>query len=85
MYHTDASYHWKTELIGYLMLGEIKFYNHKNERFEKKSAKCQKELTILHSMTTFYNVALKIETGFKLQRCLTPLWKLEKSMINVKT
>ena len=36
-------------------------------------------------MTTFHNVALKIETSFKLQKCLNPLWKLEKSMINFKT
>ena len=36
-------------------------------------------------MTTFHNVTLKIETGFKLQGCLRPLWKLEMSMKNVKT
>ena len=29
--------------------------------------------------------ALKRETNFKLQRYLSPRWKLEKSMINVKT
>ena len=36
-------------------------------------------------MTTFHNVALKTESSFKPQSCLSPLWKLEKSMINVKT
>ena len=44
--------------------GEIKFCNHKYEHFEKRSSKNQKELTILHLMTTFYNVAPKIETSF---------------------
>ena len=34
---------------------------------------------------TFHNVALETETSFKLQRCLSLLRKLEKSMINVKT
>ena len=29
-------------------------------------------------MTAFHNVAIKIETSFKLQRCLIPLRKLEK-------
>ena len=32
-----------------------------------------KNITTLHFMTTFYNVALKIETSFKLQRFLSPL------------
>ena len=36
-------------------------------------------------MTTFHNLALKIETSFKLQSCLSPLWKLKKSMIKVET
>ena len=74
----------KIKLIGSLILGEIKFCNLKNERFEKKIKKL-KNITILHFMTTFHNVTLKIETSFKLQSCLIPLWKLEKSMINVKT
>ena len=74
----------KIKLIGYLILGEIKFWNLKNEDFEKKSPKSEKNI-ILHFMTTFHNVAFKIKTSFKLQRCLSPLWKLEKSMINVKT
>ena len=33
-------------------------------------------------MTTFHNVALNIDTGFELQRCLSPLWKLEMSKPN---
>ena len=41
--------------------------------------------TILHFMTTFHNVALKTETSLKLQMCLSPLWKLKKPMVNVKT
>ena len=36
-------------------------------------------------MTTFHNVALKIEASFKLKKCLSTLWKLEKPVINVKT
>ena len=64
MNHTDASYHWKNWADWIFDAGEIKFWNHKNEHFEKKSRKSQKELTILHLMTTFYNVAPKIETSF---------------------
>ena len=64
----------KNKLIGYLILGEIKFYNLKNEHFEKKSPKSKKKnINILRLMNTFHNVALKIETSFKLQRCLSPL------------
>ena len=76
---------FENKLIGYLIIGEIKFWNLKNKHFEKKSPKIEKHITILHFMTTFHNVALKIETSFKLQRYLSPLWKLEKSMINFKT
>ena len=36
-------------------------------------------------MTAFYNVALKIEYSFKLQGCLSPLWKVKISLIKVKT
>ena len=39
----------------------------------RKRAKKDKNVIILHFMTTFHNVALKIETSFKLQRYLTPL------------
>ena len=55
-----------------------------NEHFGKKSPKSKKKIKILHFMTTFHNVALKIETSFKLQWYLSTLWKLEKSIINVK-
>ena len=53
--------------------------------FWKKDPKKLKNIIILHFMTTFDNVTVNIETSFKLQKYLTPLWKLEKSMINVKT
>ena len=36
-------------------------------------------------MTTLNNVALKVEIGFELQGCLSPLQKLEIAMKNVKT
>ena len=62
----------KIKLIGYLILGEIKFWNLKYEQFEKRSPKMEK-ITILHFMTTFHNAALKIETSFKLQSCLSSL------------
>ena len=75
----------KIKLIGKMILGEIKFCNLKNEHFEEKSPKIEKNVTILQFMSTIHNVALKTETSFKLQRCLSPLWKLEKSMINIKT
>ena len=64
----------KNKLIGYLILGEIKFYNLKNEHFEKKSPKSKKKnITILHFVTIFHNVTLKIETSFNLQSYLSPL------------
>ena len=44
----------------------------------KRAEKVKKNnITILHFTTTFHNVTLKIETGFKLQGCLSPLSKLE--------
>ena len=64
MNHTDASYQWKNWADLIFDAGVIKFCNHKYEYFEKRSSKSQKELTILHLMTTFYNVAPKIETSF---------------------
>ena len=51
----------------------------------RKIAQNLKNITILHFMTTFDKVTYKTETSFMLQRCLSPLWKLEKSMINIKT
>ena len=60
----------KTELIVYLMLGEIKLCNLKNVHFKKKTQKVKK-VAILHSMTTLKNVALKIEIGFELHEYLT--------------
>ena len=63
----------KIKLIGYLILGEIKFSELKNEYFEKKIPRKLKNITIFNFMTTFPNVAVKIETSFKLQRCLSPL------------
>ena len=56
----------KIELIGYLILSEIKLCNLKNVHFEKKSP-------ILHFMTTLNNVTLKIEIGFEFRGCLRPL------------
>ena len=61
------------KLIGYLILGEIKFWTFKKELFEKKGPESEKSITILHFMTTFHNGALKIETSFKPQRSLSPL------------
>ena len=52
--------------------------------FWEKEPKKLKKIKILHFMTTFHNVALKIETSFKLQWYLSTLWKLEKSITNVK-
>ena len=57
----------KIKLIGYLILCEIKFCNLKNEQFWGKKPKNLQNITILHFMTNFHNVTLKIETGFKLQ------------------
>ena len=51
----------------------------------KRIQESLKNITILGFMTTFHIVTLKIKTSFKLQNCLIPLWKLKKSMIDVKT
>ena len=42
----------------------------------EKEPKKLKNITTLHFATTFQNVALKIETSFKLQKCLNPFGKL---------
>ena len=39
----------------------------------KRAQKVKKNIIILYFMTTFHNVAPKVETSFKLQRCLTSL------------
>ena len=39
--------------------------------FRKKEPKTLKILTILHFITTFHNIALKIETSFKRRRFLS--------------
>ena len=46
----------KYKLIGYLILGEIKFWILKNEHFEKKSPKSEKDITILHFMAAFNDI-----------------------------
>ena len=43
----------------------------------RKRDKKSKNIVILHFMTTFHNVTAKIETSSKLQRCLSPIGKLE--------
>ena len=68
----------KITLTWYLVLGEIKFCNLKMDILRKSTQKIKKNITILHYMTTFYNVALKIETSFNLQSYLSTLWKIEK-------
>ena len=35
----------------------------------RKEPKKLKNVTILHFMTTFHNIAFEIETSFNLQRC----------------
>ena len=42
----------KIKLTGYLILGEIKFWNLKNEHFEKKSSKSEKKN---HNNFTFHD------------------------------
>ena len=81
---TDTNYHWKNLVDWIFGTWWDQILQPQKWRFWEKELKKLKNITILHFMTTFYNVALKIETSFKLQRCLSQLWKLEKSMINVK-
>ena len=52
----------KIELIGSLILGEIKLWSLKKVYFESKKLK---SITILHFITTLNNVALKIGRVFK--------------------
>ena len=54
-------------------------------KFWEKDPKKLKNITILHFMTTFHNVALEIGASFKLKMCLSTFCKLEKLIINVKT
>ena len=49
----------------------LNFATSKMNILRKRDQKVKK--TILHFMTTFHNVPLKIETSFKLQKCLSPL------------
>ena len=42
------------------------------QTFQEKQPKKWKSITILHLMTAFHNVGLKIETSFKLQSCFMP-------------
>ena len=59
----------KIKLIGYLILGKIKVCKLKNisQTFSEKEPNKLKNIIVLRFMTTFHNVALKIETRFKLQ------------------
>ena len=41
-------------------------------------------MTISLFMTTFHDVIPKVETGW-VTRVVKPIWKLEMSLINVKT
>ena len=85
MNNEEARYHQKNWVDWIFGAWWDKILQPQKWTFWGKEPKRLKKLTILHLMTTFYNVALKIETSVKLQSCLSPLWKLEKSMINVKT
>ena len=63
----------KIELIGYLILGEIKLCNLKNIHFEKKKPQKLNNIINLHFMTTLNNVVFKIEIVFVIRGCLRPL------------
>ena len=49
----------------------------------RKRVQMLKSITIFRFMTTFQNVAPKIETGWATG-AVKPIWKLEMLMINVK-
>ena len=85
MNFTDTNYHRKNQVDWIFDTQWEKISQPQKWKFWEKGPKKLKNITILHFMTTFHNVALKIETSFKLQRCLKQLWKLERSMIDVKT
>ena len=83
---SNTNYQWKKEvdLIFETWWDKI-LQTQKLTFWVKEHKKLKKNITILHFMPTFNKFVLKIETCFKPQRCLGPLWKLEMSMVNVKT
>ena len=81
---TDTNYDWKNYIDWIFDTRRGKILQPQKWTFWEKDLKKLKSITMLHFMTTFHNVALKIETSFKLQRSLNSLWKLKKSMINIK-
>ena len=82
---TDTNYHWKNKMDWIFDTWWDKILQPQKWTFWERDSKKLNNITVLHFMTTFHNTALKIETSFKLQRCLSPFWKLEKSMKKVKT
>ena len=82
---TDTNYHWKNKMGWIFDTWWDKILQPQKWTFWERDSKKLNNITVLHFMTTFHNTALKIETSFKLQRCLSPFWKLEKSMKKVKT
>ena len=82
---TDTNYRWKNQVLWIFDTLSDNILQPLKWTFWEKEPKKLKNITILHFMTTFHNVTLRIEAGFKLQGCISPFWNLEISMINVKT
>ena len=64
----DKNYHWKKQVAWIFDTWWDKILQSQKWIFSEKKPRKLKNITILHSMTTFHNVVLKIETSFKLQR-----------------
>ena len=82
---TDTNYHRKNYVYWIFDTWWDKILQPQKWTFWEKDPKKLENVTSLHSMTTFNNVAPKTETSFELQSCWRPLWKPEKTMIHVKT
>ena len=70
---TDANYHWKNSVDWIIDTWWDKIFH-----FLEKEPKKWKNITILHFMTTFHNVALKIEISFKATKVFKPIMKTRK-------
>ena len=75
---TDTNYHWKNQVDWVFDIWWDKILQPQKSIFWEKELKKLKSIIILHFMTTFHNVALKIETSFKLQRLFKTIMKTRK-------
>ena len=74
----DTNYHWKHLVDWMFDTWWDKILQPQKWTFCEKEPKKLKNITIFYFMTTFHNVALKIETIFKLERFFKSIMKTRK-------